>query len=196
VTAAGCGGTSKRSVDGTGDDGGAGATGGTSGGTSGSGAKAGGGTGAIGAAGCVQVPCVNILPECPDGNIVVPTCGCATCSCEGLTCTTPDCPAGEVPGRLPGACCDSCIPDPNTCDISQDCVIGKNVKNCCPCPEAISRLKAADDVCWEVQNEPPHPVPSSCYPEACPAVECVCPQAPAGVDCFENQCVATYPVPI
>lgn len=149
---------------------------------------------------CVDLLCSGVVcqgpSDCGDGRTYSRPDGacCAGCMplepalCPELGCPDDTCPKGYVSGDAVGGCCTECLPDPLYCEVSDDCVAADRPRECCGCPEIISKRALDDDACWSPSSDP-RPIPDACYPDVtCDAVCGACP--PTGVPvCVDNRCV-------
>ncbi|MDF3071088.1 MAG: hypothetical protein K0R38_6689 [Polyangiaceae bacterium] len=150
------------------------------------------------AGGCEDVKCQPVEP-CGEGYELAQPAGacCVGCipkpgfvACVNITCPPARCPLGYVRGDLLGGCCYDCVPDPLYCRDGNDCLVADRPRECCGCPEAITRRQYDAEACWS-ELRAPRPRPATCYPQVtCDAVCGPCEPQSDYPDCEENRCVS------
>ena len=148
---------------------------------------------------CAGAPCIAPL-GCEVGFELTREPGACCNSCRLMDrrgCCELGCPpAGCPPGYAPDPCLGGCVPDPNWCKSSADCVLAVDVSLCCACPEAASARRMAENPCL-VPPGSTLPIPAGCDNHAlCDSIACEpCPEDPGGVLCDRATCVATQTLP-
>jgi hypothetical protein len=149
------------------------------------------------AGGCEDVKCQPV-GACGEGYELAqpPGACCAGCipkpgfvACVNITCPPARCPLGYVRGDLLGGCCYDCVPDPLYCRDSSDCLMADRPRECCGCPEAITRRQYEAEACWS-DLLAPRPRPATCYPQVtCDALCGACDNESDYAECAENRCI-------
>jgi hypothetical protein len=130
--------------------------------------------------GCSSVMCL-VERECGPDRVWERPVGacCAGCvpteptACPEILCSPIECPRGYVAGDGSNGCCSECVPDPDFCETDYDCLIAKNLTDCCACDQAVSVRRYDEDLCLSARRLT-RPIPAECAAPADCDSDCSC----------------------